>query len=337
MNRVLFSVLIFCCGCAILIGVVYLQTIEICIANPMLSFILIFIFTIWVLGYILPKINDAVYESTRGNMRLLMINRALVRGFLMFYLVTLLGVAIRLLIDKSYLLLDHPFASLIIIVDAIIFGIFLFVYSCWDEKIPIAQLFGSFICESAGHHQWNAWSKWSGYSGSCSRTRRCTRCMEQEQTLNLHNGQWEYLTQGDCHQRRVCGLCGTCQFRVEHSEWEDWSYIEHNNCRQVRKCRRCPAQEDRKLHAGWGDWEYLKDWERLDKPKCTQVRKCIRCGDVSPEELETHDWIRGNIVDVRYVEHNNHILADYTTYEWHCAHCDETKTTEVYDDSPWNE
>ncbi len=89
--------------------------------------------------------------------------------------------------------------------------------------------------------------------------------------LGIHEGKWEYVTERECGQARVCRRCGNAKERIKHRF--ECRYVGKGSCRQVKVCGRCVASKDsRTRHAAWSDsWEVGQD---------RSAHRCKRCGEV---------------------------------------------------------
>ncbi len=55
--------------------------------------------------------------------------------------------------------------------------------------------------------------------------------------LGCHHGKWEYLSEAQCSQSRVCSRCGDANARIRHKLI--WRYLGEKTCEQAKTCSRC--------------------------------------------------------------------------------------------------
>ena len=100
--------------------------------------------------------------------------------------------------------------------------------------------------------------------------------------LGAHQGQWAYVSEGNCTQGRECRRCGSVHLRTEHQR--EWRYIRERDCEQVRTCTRCAAANGKRTSHEWsGTWEPEHRWWQSEKA----AHRCLRCGVV--EEWTVND------------------------------------------------
>lgn len=148
--------------------------------------------------------------------------------------------------------------------------------------------------------------------GSNTKTRGLWHLLSKSMCrLGRHQGKWEYLTETECSQSRVCNQCGDADVRIRHRLM--WKYRGENTCEQAKTCSRCnivPMQTvflsldclvhdhgipgDRSVdiptdgyqirHQNWSrPWEVERRWWQSSK----RGHRCLRCGMV--EEWEDSD------------------------------------------------
>ncbi len=100
--------------------------------------------------------------------------------------------------------------------------------------------------------------------------------------IGMHQGEWEYLADKSCEQKRICTVCETEQTRTEHQMGE-WTTDPSQPCTQMSTCERCGTTESEVTHT-WDKWEYVAD------DSCTAHQVCSQCGAKSEETTEQHVW-----------------------------------------------
>jgi hypothetical protein len=135
--------------------------------------------------------------------------------------------------------------------------------------------------------------------------------------LGFHVGEWRYLQDGSCQQRRICSRCQVSSQQLVHA-WQSWEYESSDDCRMARRCGRCTEAETKVEHV-WASPIYASD------QSCALVRPCSRCNETSPAG-NAHVW-----------ESWNYDMADNCSQLVTCSRCGESGSERrtVHDWSAW--
>ncbi|MFT3982443.1 MAG: hypothetical protein QM697_00940 [Lachnospiraceae bacterium] len=128
------------------------------------------------------------------------------------------------------------------------------------------------------------WKEWEEISGKCEKIRRCKNC-DAEQTKEIKHtwGNWYYLEENKCIQRRICERCGQeSEHREQHDFVNEWRYILSDSCTKINPCKRCTKMKVKYDCHEWG--EVIPE-----KYSCESYTYCLRCGEKKKESVK-HNW-----------------------------------------------
>lgn len=146
-----------------------------------------------------------------------------------------------------------------------------------------------------GQHKWGVWEY--ATDGDCRQVRVCTRpeCGARGEQVKHEWDAWTYRRgegANDCVQERICTRCASVEARTEH-EWAAL-YVAEDSCWKTLKCRRCgqPCEDllfkARNLPQTLRPIHLWSVWEAVPDA-CQDARTCDRCGERQTREV-AHTW-----------------------------------------------